>query len=258
MLRRLVLAPLVLVLVAASPTVASAAEEEPRLPRTDAPWDYQIGGARAVPAGVELVVRDRREAPGGDYPVCYVNGFQTQPDERAFWRKRPGLVLRDRRGRAVVDSSWGEQLLDLRTRGKRARLTGIVDRWMARCARDGFVAVEIDNLDSWTRSRGLMKRRHAAAYARRLTAAAHARGLAVAQKNTFSLLHKDLGFDFAIVEECARWDECGRFAAAYDQRVYVVEYRAKQYRRACRQVGDLVAVTFRDRDVTPQGPFRSC
>lgn len=258
MLLRHVLVQLVLVLLAAASTVAPGAADEPRLPRADAPWDYQIGGARAVPAGVEVVVRDRRDVPAGDYPVCYVNGFQTQPDERAFWRKRPGLVLRDRRGRPVVDSGWGERLLDLRTPRKRARLTGIVDRWMAQCARDGFVAVEIDNLDSWTRSRGLMKRRHAAAYSRRLTAAAHARGLAVAQKNTSSLLGKDLGFDFAVVEECARWDECGRFAAAYDQRVFVVEYRAKQYRRACRQVGDLVSVTFRDREVTPQGPFRSC
>lgn len=69
---------------------------------TDA--DYQLGGARSVPASVGIVVRDRHDRPTGRYDVCYVNGFQTQPDELAFWRKRPGLVLR-RDGRPVVDGA---------------------------------------------------------------------------------------------------------------------------------------------------------
>ena len=55
------------------------------------------------------MVRDRsRAAGGGRFNVCYVNGFQTQPDEKRFWRKHPGLVLRDADGRPVVDEAWGE------------------------------------------------------------------------------------------------------------------------------------------------------
>ena len=65
--------------------------------------------------------RPHRAARGRRYNVCYVNGFQTQPSEKAFWRKHRGLVLRDADGRPVVDEAWGECLLDLRTPDKRQR-----------------------------------------------------------------------------------------------------------------------------------------
>ena len=77
-------------------------------PPTGTDVDYQLGGVRSVPAGVGIVVRDRRARPvPGRYNVCYVNGFQTQPGERALWRRHPRLVLRDH-GRPVVDEAWGE------------------------------------------------------------------------------------------------------------------------------------------------------
>ena len=38
------------------------------------------------------------------------------------------------------------------------KLAGIVGRWIAGCADDGFDAVELDNLDSFTRSRQLIER----------------------------------------------------------------------------------------------------
>src|SRR5690349_5662992 len=106
--------------------------------------DYQLGGTRSVPAGVGIVARDRTARPiPGKYNVCYVNGFQTQPDEAAFWRKHPGLILR-RDGKPVVDSAWGEKLLDTRTAAKRAAIAQIVGRWTDGCARSGFQAVEYD------------------------------------------------------------------------------------------------------------------
>ena len=97
-----------------------------RAPRRFAPnvaFDYQLGGAYPPPAGVELLVRDRKDrtAPGR-YNVCYVNGFQTQPDERDFWTsEHPDLVLRDEGGQPVVDPDWGEWLLDVTTADKRRR-----------------------------------------------------------------------------------------------------------------------------------------
>ena len=48
-------------------------------------------------------------------------------------------------------------------------------------------AVELDNLDSWTRGRGL-------------------------------------GYDFAVAEECGRWRECGAYVEDYGRHVLVVEY----------------------------------
>lgn len=220
--------------------------------------DYQLGGAATPAANVGIVVRDRSDAPvPGLYNVCYVNAFQTQPGARAFWAKRPGLVLRSG-GRPVVDEAWGEFLLDLRTPAKRDALARIVDRWTAGCAADGYDAVELDNLDSFTRSAGLLKKRQALAFARLLVEGAHAQGLAVGQKNLAGLDGTRLGFDFAVAEECGRYDECGRYVAHYGDQVLAIEYRAKDFAVTCAGWGAQLPVVLRDRDVTPAGVHRWC
>lgn len=219
--------------------------------------DYQLGGARAVPARVGIVVRDRTAAPLGRYDVCYVNGFQTQPGERRFWRSRWWLVLQ-RDGRPVVDEPWGEWLLDVRTPRKRAALARIVGRWTAGCAEDGFDAVEYDNLDSFTRSGGLVSRAQALAFARLLVQRAHAEGLAVGQKNLAGYDGTRLGFDFAVSESCARHDECDAYVEDFGDRVLVVEYRAADFRAACRDHGAEVAVVLRDVALRPDGVRRWC
>src|SRR5262245_45079551 len=57
-----------------------------RLPEANAPFDYQLGGAYDPPADVEVLSRDRTDAPApGLYNVCYVNGFQAQPGDEDFW-----------------------------------------------------------------------------------------------------------------------------------------------------------------------------
>jgi hypothetical protein len=113
-------------------------------------------------------------------------------------------------------------------------------RWPTSSA-DGFDAVELDNLDSFTRSRQLLSGADARAFARLLTARAHSAGLAVAQKNWSELGARGprIGFDFAIAEECARYDECDRYQEVYGQRVLVVEYRDVDFTVACEQHPDL-------------------
>ena len=251
-MRRLVVV-LLAVLVLTVPAPSYAVEQLPV--GTDA--DYQLGGVRDVPENVGIVVRDRTARPAGVYDVCYVNGFQTQPNERRFWQQRRHLLL-TRGGRPVVDEEWGERLFDLRTPAKRRALARIVGRWTAGCARAGYEAVEYDNLDSFTRSHGLLKRRHAVAYARLLTRRAHRVGLAVAQKNLPGLHGRRVGFDFAIAEECGRYDECGRYAREYGRRVLVVEYRRRDFRATCREYGDRLAVVLRDRDLSPRGTRSWC
>jgi hypothetical protein len=237
-------------------TAPAVGDVDPPPVHTD--LDYQLGGATAVPAHVGIVVRDRRAAPAaGRYNVCYVNGFQTQPDERRFWEQRMRLVLR-RDGRPVVDEAWGEWLLDIRTRQKRRALAKVVGHWTDRCAADGFDAVEYDNLDSFTRSHGLVERRHAIAFARLLVRRAHAAGLAAGQKNLAGYDGSRIGFDFAVAEECGRYRECHRYAASYGRRVLVIEYRARDFRRACRTHADTLAIVLRDRDLTPGGVHRWC
>lgn len=242
-----------------APGRADSSRADPRLPPVGTDWDYQLGGPRKVPARVGIVLRDRSASPvAGRYNICYVNGFQTQPDERRFWRNRRGLVLRGPDGRPVVDSDWGEKLLDIRTRAKRERLARIVGRWMNQCAKDGYDGVELDNLDSFTRSRGLLRARHARSYARLLTRRAHRAGLAVAQKNWPGLDGRRVGFDFAVAEECARWRECTSYTRHYGRRVLAVEYGAKDFRRACRHQSDRIAVVRRGWALGRHGVRRWC
>ncbi|WGP08237.1 endo alpha-1,4 polygalactosaminidase [Streptomyces sp. SH5] len=235
-------------------------------PTANATFDYQIGGAYTPPAGVEAVSRDRGARPAeGLYNVCYVNAFQAQPDALDRWEDDdPDLLLRDADGDPVMDEDWGEALLDTSTPGKRARLAKIVGDWVDGCAKSGFQAVEPDNLDSYERSGGLLTRADNAAFAKLLADRAHAAGLAIGQKNTTDLLGqgKEIGFDFAVAEECGRYDECADYASAYDDRVFVVEYTAGDFEEACSSVGAKVSVVRRDLGVVPAGRpghvFRAC
>jgi Glycoside-hydrolase family GH114 len=221
--------------------------------------DYQLGGAAPAPAHVGIVVRDREEAPQtGRYNVCYVNGFQTQAHEKAFWLRHPALVLRDRRGDPVEDEAWGEWLLDLRTADKRKRVARIVTRWTEGCADDGFDAVEFDNLDSYTRSHGLLKRRQALKYARLLVKGAHRHGLAAGQKNLAGFDGHRVGYDFAVSEECGRYDECDAYVDDFGDQVLMIEYRAKDFASTCDGYGATHAVVLRDRDLSPEGVHRWC
>src|SRR5689334_3406114 len=87
------------------------------LPPANAGVDYQLGGAYPPPAGVEVVSRDRNAAPAaGIYNICYVNGFQIQPDEEQMWLDQyPDLILRDGNGDPVIDTDWNEMLIDVST-----------------------------------------------------------------------------------------------------------------------------------------------
>jgi hypothetical protein len=236
---------------------AVAADVQPLPTGTDV--DYQLGGATPAPAHVGIVVRDREDAPQpGRHNVCYVNGFQTQPHEKRFWRKRPGLVLRDRTGSPVVDEAWGEWLLDLRTADKRKRIARIVTRWTAACAGDGFDAVEFDNLDSFTRSHGLLRRRHALRYARLLARGAHEVGLAAGQKNLAGFDGHRVGYDFAVSEECGRYDECAAYVEDFGDQVLMIEYRVADFEATCDEHGATHAVVLRDRDLSPEGVHEWC
>lgn len=236
----------------------TAHASDPTLPTPNVDLDYQLGGDADVPANVGIVVRDRTSEPlTGVYNVCYVNGFQTQPTQKRFWRRHWNLVLK-RRGRPVVDSVWGEWLLDIRTGKKRRALAAVVGRWTKRCAKDGFDAVEFDNLDSWSRSKGLVKRRQAKAFAAKLVRRAHRTGLAAGQKNWAEWDGSAVGFDFAVAESCARWDECGRYVSSYGDLVLAIEYSDKFFAQACADYGARLAIVRRDVALSPAGPHAWC
>jgi len=226
------------------------------LPTANASFDYQIGGAYTPPSGVTVVSRDRNSAPAaGIYNICYVNGFQAQPDEESFWTtQHPTLILRDTAGNPVVDAGWDEMLLDTSTAAKRTELALIVGGWIAKCKTDGFNAVEIDNLDSYSRSTGLLTEANNIAFMALLSSTAHANGLAIAQKNSSELLGSKaaMGTDFAVVEECNRYSECGTYKAAYGNLVFIIEYRSQDFQSGCSTYPEL-SIVLRDLNVSAPG-----
>ncbi|HMJ36348.1 MAG TPA: endo alpha-1,4 polygalactosaminidase [Baekduia sp.] len=230
------------------------------LPPAGAQFDYQIGGAYTPDPTVGIVDRDRTAAPAaGKYNVCYVNAFQTQPDAARWWRSRHRSLLLRRNGKYVVDSAWNEMLLDASTAAKRRALAAVVGRWIDRCATAGYQAVEPDNLDSWTRSKHRLTMADNKAFASLLVRRAHARGLAIAQKNAPELggAGKALGFDFAIAEECNVYDECGSYTGPFGDQVYEIEYTDNggeaNFHSACSSRGSSISIIYRDRDVVSKG-----
>ncbi|MBC8073679.1 MAG: endo alpha-1,4 polygalactosaminidase [Deltaproteobacteria bacterium] len=215
----------------------SGGPAEVTLPPVDGGLDYQLGGGYAPTRGVVIVSRDRNDAPAdGLYNVCYVNGFQAQPDENDFWlNDHPDLVLRDGNGDPVIDEDWDEMLLDTSTAEKRTALAGIVGGWIAQCGADGYDAVEIDNLDSYSRSDGALTQDAAVEYMALLSAASHAAGMAIAQKNSTELVGRkgEMGTDFAVSEECSTYDECGDYVDGYGEAVLMIEYVQGAFEAGC-------------------------
>lgn len=246
MMSRARVLPLVVAVVAALFVTADAAAAV-TLPPAHAKFDYQIGGAYPPPTGVRVVSRDHGARPvSGLYNICYVNAFQAQPDTEAEWGD---LLLRDAAGEIVYDEDWGEAILDIRTSAKRQRIAAKVNGWVDECAGKGFQAVEPDNYDTYTRAPdNLLTAGQAQALIKLLSAHAHDRGLAIAQKNTVELAENRVanGLDFAVAEECGTWDECGNYVDAFGDNVIVIEYSAAGLRKACRGWGGRLSVVRRD------------
>lgn len=235
------------------------------LPPTSGVFDYQLGGVadrvhdQGRWASVDVVVRDVTAWPlPGAYNVCYVNGFQTQPQDAAAWRRTPRLLLQGPDGVPLTDPSWpDEYVLDPGSPDRRRDILARVGPQIDECARRGFDAVELDNLDTYTRFEGL-DRHGAFQLARAYIAWAHAQGLAVGQKNAAEIAataRRQLGFDFAVAEECAAYDECTAYTRAYGPHVLQVEYAESladaglTFRAACRTKGRAPLMVLRDVDL---------
>ena len=232
------------------------------LPPTNGQFDYQIGGAYPPLSSVSIVDRDRSASPVADrYNICYVNAFQTQPDEASFWTSgHSTLLVKRANGTNLTDPNWpGEFILDTSTAAKRSSIATIVNGWIDGCKTKGFQAIEPDNLDSWTRSLNTLTRANNVAFATLLATHAHSLGLAIAQKNTSELGstgRTSIGFDFAIAEECQVYAECGRYTGPYGNKVIEIEYTdtaRSAFLTSCSAQGKNISVILRDRNVVARG-----
>lgn len=266
------------------------------LPPTSGTFDYQLGGAYdELPDGaaqatdkaaqptteaggvipIDVVVRDSESEPLPDaYSICYVNGFQTQPDAADDWADHEDVLLHDDDGDLVVDPDWpDEHILDPSSEHARTIILEHLGAVIDDCGGRGFDAVEIDNLDIAERFDEIAEE-GVHALARSYVQRAHNAGLAIAQKNAAEITrtaHNDLGFDFAVTEECAAFDECAAYTEVYGDHVLQIEYpdslaeAGLEFSEVCDQAAgaDRAPLTIlRDRDLFAAGDedhrYESC
>lgn len=253
---------------ATAPTAPTAASAPARvtLPPTSGAFDYQLGGTYRPPSGVTVVTRDSTSDPApGVYSICYVNGFQTQPG--VSWPS--DLYLHTASGAPLVDPGWpDEHIIDISTAAKRSAAAARLGKTIDSCARKGFRAVEFDNLDSYSRSKGQLTLDDSIAFATLLVARAHEQHLAASQKNTAELGSRgrdDVGFDFATTEECDRYSECGTFTKVYGPHVVDIEYTDDlrgTFAKVCARKATPSMTILRDRDLVAKGEkayvYRAC
>lgn len=259
-LNRWMRAAVALTAIALAGSAPALADDGVRLPPDAGTFDFQLGGAYDLP-GLAVVTRDATGQPRpGAYNVCYVNGFQTQPGEGAEWlSRRASAVVRDASGTPVTDPDWpDEYILDPSTPERRATILDTLRPVIAGCAQRGFAAVEIDNLDTFTRF-PQVTRDGALELAASYVSVAHGLGLAIGQKNAAEIAgtgRSELGFDFAVAEECAAYDECALYRRSYGTHVLQIEYSDNlpvTFREVCASPDRAPLTILRDRDLVPAG-----
>jgi hypothetical protein len=180
---------------------------------TTAPWQWQLQGKidTSVPACVFDV--DGFETPAatvralqhrGVRVICYldVGSWESfRPDAGRFPRSVLGRTYE-----GFPDERW----LDI---AHFQRFAPVLERRFRICARKGFDAVEPDNVAGWENRTGFpLTAGEQMRFNRWVARRVHALGLAVALKNDPRQVQPLLGhFDFAIVEQCFQYDECGSY-----------------------------------------------
>jgi hypothetical protein len=198
---------------------------------TTAPWQWQLQGKinTSFPAAVYDVdgfetspATVRRLHDLGRKVICYldVGSWESyRPDAGRFPRSVIG-----RRYPGFPNERW----LDI---GRYRIFAQILERRFAMCARKGFDAVEPDNLAGWENKTGFpITRTEQLRFNRWVAQEVHARGMAVALKNDGAQAQELVGdFDFAIVEQCFQYHECGEYRTFIRHRkaVYEAEYETE-------------------------------
>jgi hypothetical protein len=204
----------------------------------DTTVDAEVFDIDAFDVGAALVqeLHDK-----GRKVVCYMSAGSWEnwrPDARDFPRKVRGRQL----------EGWpGERWLDVRQLDVLGPLMGAR---LDRCVTKGFDAVDFDNMDVYTQDSGFdITRRQQIDYIELLANAAHERGLATGLKNLPQLTTRlEPMFDFAIVESCFVYKECGAFSVFidHDKPVFEIEYELERS-QFCDKAKDLGFTALRKR-----------
>ena len=207
---------LTLALLAMLGTTTAGASSVRWSPRpTTAPWQWQLQGK--IDTGVRAAVYDvdgfetpastvRRLHRQGRKVICYldVGSWESyRPDKGEFPRSVIG-----RRYAGFPDERW----LDI---AHFHRFEKPLKQRFSMCARKGFDAVEPDNLAGWEKENHTgfkITKADQLRFNRWVARQVHGRGMSVALKNDGRQADKLINaFDFAIVEQCFQYHECGYY-----------------------------------------------
>ena len=216
--------------LAATVTPAStAAIGPPRdgrwVPARGVTWQWQLSGRADLNYSGAVFDLDVDETPAatvarlhdmGRHVICYID-VGTWESYRADAAKFPKRLL----GKAV-DGWPNERWLDIR---HISTLAPILRARFDRCRAKRFDAIEPDWLDAYDQVTGFrITKADSIRFDKWVAAEAHKRGLSIAQKNAPGLVRALRGsFDFALVEECFQYKECGSFAAYLRDGVAVLD-----------------------------------
>nr|WP_237688455.1 endo alpha-1,4 polygalactosaminidase [Arthrobacter jiangjiafuii] len=195
---------------AASPAERPVADAPYWRPAPAASWQWQLSGTLDLAVDAEIFDVDyETTSPAevaalkqqGRHTVCYLSVGSWED-----FRSDAGGFPVSTRG-AVMDGWPDERWLDIR---RRDVLLPIMAARMDICAAKGFDAVEPDNVDGYLNETGFpLTAADQLAYNRAVAELAHARGLSVGLKNDVDQIPELVDhFDFAVNEECVRYDEC--------------------------------------------------
>jgi hypothetical protein len=225
-------AALIATLACWSAAAASPSPPRPWQPKpTTAAWQWQLQGKidASIPApvyevdGFETSANTvRRLHRLGRKVICYldVGSWESyRPDKGEFPRAAIGRTYA-----GFPDERW----LDV---SRFHLFAKPLERRFTMCARKGFDAVEPDNVAGWepeNRTGFKITRADQLRFNRWVAREVHARSMAVALKNdgrqAAALAPQ---FDFAVVEECFQYDECGYYRDAFirnGKAVFEAEY----------------------------------
>ena len=225
MARILSIAALVALTLVAVPQPASAAQWHPGSNTT---WQIQFSGNIDLSVNVDAFDLDMFETTArmvgrvhrdGGHAVCYINAGAWEN-----WRPDAGDYPSAVKGKPL-DGWPGERWLDIR---RLEVLAPILESRLDRCSSKGFDGVEFDNVEGYQNPTGFgLTRNDQLTFNRWLADAAHERGLAVGLKNALGIADElEPDFDFAVVEQCFFYRECGLVKPFVDagKSVVVVEY----------------------------------
>jgi len=257
----ILLAALLLIVGCSGDSTVSAEASIWKPKPTTAAWQFQLQGKIDTSIDADVYEVDgfdvdretvKKLHSQGRKAICYIDvgsWEQYRSDRKQFLKSVIGKKY---------EGYPNERWLDIRKFRKFAKP---LKARVAMCARKGFDGVEPDNIAGWENDTGFpIKAKHQLRFNRWIARQAHRRGLSIALKNDGRQAKKLVrNFDYAVVEQCFQYHECGQFRpfVRAGKAVFSVEYETKKSKFCGRAKKIRFAAIGKEFDLKAR-PFRPC